>query len=137
MEDFNIFSNTDKRDISYAACVGGSVLVGASIGRFAALPGLFALSAAGLVIGLFSCKRLAPAIERKIFTSNQMLNDSEIAHTLRVIRDETGIQSKSDALFLLAIVRQEVTKNPQCVANRNKSSLPMRIVASQLLTQRG
>lgn len=135
MDDFNILTDKDKQDISYGACVGGSVLIGAAVGRFGMLPGLFAGAAAGLAFGLLSCKRLAPAIERKLFAQNERLHDHELLQALRLIRDETGVTSKADAMQLLSYVRSESAQKGQSLKNGKNTCMPMRVAASQLLSR--
>jgi hypothetical protein len=136
VDDFSVFTDKDRQDISYGACIGGMVLVGAAVGRLAMLPGLFAGAAAGLAIGLVTCKRLSPAIEQKIFSQNEKLSDFEVLHTLRVIRDETGIKTKADAMYLLSYLRSEVVPKGQAVNNGKLSCIPLRMAANQILSNR-
>jgi hypothetical protein len=105
MEDFDPLSAKDRQDVSYVACIGGTTLVGAAVGRFGGLPGLVGGAAVGLAIGLLTCKRLAPAIEKKIFSSSERLTEGEVLSAIRVIRDQTGVRSKTEARYLLSQVR--------------------------------
>ena len=41
MDDFTVFSEDDKQQAAYLACVGGMTLAGMAVGRFGGLPGLF------------------------------------------------------------------------------------------------
>lgn len=136
MDDFNVISAQDRQAVSYGACVGGSALVGMAVGRILGLQGVLAGAAAGLAIGLISCKRLAPAIERKIFASNEQLSDSELASALRVVRDQTGVQSKSDAMYLLSQVRALATSQPAALKKAPSTCVAPRTAAAQLLAQR-
>ncbi len=105
MDDFLLFSAKDRQDISYVACVGGTTLTGLAVGRFGMLPGLLAGGVAGLAMGLLSCRLLAPAIEKKLFDPAERLSEQELSSVLKVIRDQTGVRDKSDAMYLLALVR--------------------------------
>ena len=136
MEDFNRFSTKDRQDISYAACLGGTTLVGAAVGRFGMLPGLLAGAATGLVVGLLTCKRLSPAIERKIFSSTERLTEGELLSVLRVIRDQTGVQTKSEDMYLLSQARVAATASGESIRKSPSACLPPRVAAVQLLAQR-
>ena len=136
MDDFNLFTQKDRQDISYGACIGGSVLIGAAVGRVAMLPGLLAGAATGLAIGLLACKRLSPAIERKIFANNERLTDGELASVLKVLRDQTGVQTKSEAMYLFSQARAAASANGKNLAVRPMACVPPRMAASQLLSQR-
>jgi hypothetical protein len=136
MEDFNLFSTKDRQDISYLTCVGGTTLITASIGRIGMLPGLLAGAATGLMIGLIMCKRLSPAIERKIFSSSERLTDSELISVLRLIRDQTGVQTKSEAMYLLSQARLAAVANGGSIRESSSACLSPRVAAVQLLAQR-
>ncbi|EIC28955.1 MULTISPECIES: hypothetical protein [Methylomicrobium] len=136
MEDFNILTDKDKQDMSYKACVGGAILMGAAVGRLGMLPGLLAGAATGLAFGLLTCKRLSPAIERKLFSQNERLNDQELLQTLRILRDETGVTSKSDAMRLLGYVRFEANQKGQSLKNGRNACMPMKVAANQILSVR-
>jgi hypothetical protein len=100
------------------------------------LPGLLAGAATGLAIGLLTCKRLSPAIERKLFSEHERLSEHEILQVLRVVRDETGVQTKSDAMYLLSHVRREIALKGQSISKESRSCLPARIAAHQILSRR-
>lgn len=136
MDDFNLFTEQDRQDISYGACVGGATLVGAAVGRFGMLPGLLAGAGVGLAIGLLTCRKLSPSIERKLFSKNQGLTDQELLQVLKIVRDETGAQSKSDAMYLLGYARVAMAKNGESIWGDTKSCQPIRVVANRLLSLR-
>jgi hypothetical protein len=136
MEDFNLFSQKDRQDISYAACLGGTTLVGAAVGRFGMLPGLLAGAATGLVIGLLTCKSLSPAIEKKIFSSTERLSEGELLSVLRVIRDQTGVQTKSEAMYLLGQARAAAAASGESIRSNQNACVPPRVAAVQLLSRR-
>jgi hypothetical protein len=68
MDDFNIISEQDTRDLSYGSCVAGSALTGLAVGRILGLQGLLAGAAAGLALGLLTCRHLQEPIKRKLFS---------------------------------------------------------------------
>ena len=137
MDNFNIFTEKDKSDISYGACVAGSALVGAGVGRFLGLQGLLAGAGAGLIIGLISCRKLKEPIKKKIFSKNSRLTEHELSIALSVIRDETGVSSKSDAMFLLGVARQEFASKPGAYNGNKNSPQSMRQAAKHLLVNKG
>lgn len=135
MDDFSFFSSKDRQDISYAACVGGSFVVGLAVGRIGMLPGLLAGAAVGVAVGLLTCRKLSPMLERKIFSSDARLTDEEVLAALRIIRDEMGVTSKSDAMYLLAHARA-AGRSAGGRLHPRMSCMPPRFAASQLLTHR-
>ena len=136
MEEFGFFTDRDRKDASYAACVGGATLVGAAVGRFALLPGLLAGAATGLAIGLLACERLSPAIGRKLFSQHERLSEQEVLQALRALRDETGVQTKNDAMYLLGHLRSVGTLQSHALSKEMKTSLPARIAAQRILAHR-
>lgn len=136
MEDFDLFSPKDRQDLSYGACVGGSVLVGAAVGRLGMLPGLLAGAAAGLALGLLTCRRLSPAIERKIFSTHERLSEFELASVLKVLRDQTGVPTKSDAMYLFSQVRAAAAAGADNLHGTATACVPPRLAATQLLARR-
>ncbi len=129
--NFEFFTDKDKENMSYGACVAGATLVGAGVGRFLGLQGLLAGAGTGLVYGLIICKNLKTPIKNKIFSSNQKLTDTELSHAITVIREQTGVQSKSNALYLLGIARNEF--NAQPLKFSSIGSAPMNINAASAL----
>ncbi|MEI8266729.1 MAG: hypothetical protein WCI59_13395 [Betaproteobacteria bacterium] len=107
MDNFEIFNEKDRKDISYGACVAGSALTGVAVGRILGLQGIAAGGAAGLVIGMVTCKKVAPIIERKLMNEEPM-SEGEVASVLKLIRDETGARTKAAAMGLLAQARAAV-----------------------------
>ena len=136
-DSFNILTDADKRDISYGACVAGSALIGAGVGRFLGLQGLLAGAGAGLVIGLMACPKLQEPIKRKIFSQNARLTDQELTQAMAVVRSETPVTSKSDAMYLLGVARQQYASNPGAFDGRRTSVPPLRSAAQQLLANKG
>jgi hypothetical protein len=136
MDDFNFFTNQDRQDISYAACLGGTVLVGGAVGRFGGLYGLLGGAAVGLAIGLVTCHRLSPAIEQKLFSRTAALTEQELLQTLRVLREQTGAQSKSDAMYLLSYARHAMVAQGPSINKQANACMPARAAANQLLSHR-
>lgn len=137
MDEFEFFTQEDRQDIAYGACLGGSALVGAAVGGMTAtVPGIVLFAAAGLAYGLVACKRLSPTIERKIFGANERLSEHELASVLKLIRDQTGVQTKSEAMFLFSQVRTAVRAGAVGPRSSSASCLPPRIAATRLLAQR-
>jgi hypothetical protein len=136
MDEFTFLTDKDRQNISYGACVGGSVLLGLGVGRVAQLPGLLAGAATGLAIGLLTCKRLSPAIEHKLFSEHERLSEREILQVLRVVRDETGVQTKTDAMYLMSQIRRELALKGHNISKESRSCLPARIAAQQMLSRR-
>ena len=136
MDDFNLFSTKDRQDISYAACLGSTTLIGASVGRLGMLPGLLAGAATGLAIGLLTCKRLSPVIEKKIFSNSEPLSEGELLSVLRLIREQTGVNTKSDAMYLLTQVRSVAGAGGESLSANPSACLPPRVAATQLLSKR-
>ena len=107
MDNFEIFNEKDRKDISYGACVAGSALTGVAVGRILGLKGIAAGGAAGLVIGMVTCKKVAPIIERKLMNEEPM-SEGEVASVLTKIRQETGVRTKAAAMGILAQARAAV-----------------------------
>jgi hypothetical protein len=136
MDNFNLFTPQDRQDISYGACLAGTTLTGMAIGRFGGLGGLAAGAVVGLTIGLLTCRKLSPAIERKLFSQNEALSEHELLQALQVVRDETGVQSKSDAMYLFQQARIAIAIHGPGIRGAAASCQPMRTAASQVLSQR-
>ena len=136
MSDVEFLSEQDRLDMSYAGCIGGSVVLGAAVGRLGMLPGLLAGAATGLAIGLLSCKRLAPAIERKLLSDTERLSDQELVQALRVVRDLTGFQNNSDTMYLLASARTQMQANGSELMQRRKTSQLAGVAAQHLMDAR-
>ena len=107
MESFDIFTEKDRKDISYGACVAGAAITGVSVGRILGLQGIAAGGAAGLVVGLVTCKKVAPIIERKLM-NNEPMSEGEVGGLLKMIRDETGAKTKAAAMSVLSHMRAAV-----------------------------
>ena len=107
MNDFTVLTEEDKQQAAYLACVGGMTLVGMSVGRFGALPGVLLGAGVGLAVGIKACKSpmLQEPIRQKIFSAKSRLTDQEILAALRAIWQERPGITKKDALSLLAQVR--------------------------------
>jgi hypothetical protein len=135
-DDFNVLSQKDRQDMSYAACIGGSVLIGAAVGSMLALPGMLAGAAEGLAVGLLTCRRLSPAIERKLFSRTERFSERELTTVLKAVRDQTGASSKSDAMYLLRHVRIVALAEGETLLKEENACMPTRLAASKLLAQR-
>ena len=107
MESFDIFTEKDRKDISYGACVAGAAITGVSVGRILGLQGIAAGGAAGLVVGLVTCKKVAPIIERKLM-NNEPMSEGEVGGLLKMIRDDTGAKTKAAAMSVLSHMRAAV-----------------------------
>ena len=107
LESFDIFTEKDRKDISYGACVAGAAITGVSVGRILGLQGIAAGGAAGLVVGLVTCKKVAPIIERKLM-NNEPMSEGEVGGLLKMIRDETGAKTKAAAMSVLSHMRAAV-----------------------------
>jgi hypothetical protein len=136
MNELDFLSDSDRLHMAYAACVGGSVLIGGAVGRLGSLPGLLAGAATGLAIGLLSCKRLAPAIERKLLSGTERLNDQELVQALRVVRELTGYENKSDAMYLLARARGAMQYLGSELMTQRKTCQIAMVSARQLIEAR-
>jgi len=136
MENFSVFSTKDRQDISYAACIGGTTISGMAIGRFGMLPGVVAGAMAGLALGMLTCKKLSPAIEKKLFSGTEPLSESELLSVLRVIRDQTGVQTKSEAMYLLSQARVAAAASGEKLRASQNVCVPPRVAAHQLLSRR-
>lgn len=137
MEDFSLITEQDRRDISYAACVAAPTVVGLAYGSAVPLPGgAIAGAAYGLMIGLLACKRLSPLVERKLFSKADSLSDAELSGVLIAIRDQTGVENKSDAMYLLTQARAAAISRHERVRTDQASQMHPRIAASQLLSRR-
>ena len=107
LESFDIFTEKDRKDISYGACVAGAAITGVSVGRILGLQGIAAGGAAGLVVGLVTCKKVAPMIEKKLM-NNEPMSEGEVGGLLKMIRDETGSKTKAAAMNILSHMRAAV-----------------------------
>lgn len=134
MDDFNILTDKGRLDLTDKACVGRAILMGPAVGRLGLLSGVLAGAATGLAFGLLTCKRLSPAIEHKLVSQNERLNDQELLQALRIIRDETGVTSKSDAMRLLSYIRFEANQKRQALKHGNNACLAMKVAANQILS---
>ena len=135
MDDFNIISEQDKKDLSYGACVAGSALTGMAVGRFIGLQGLLAGAAAGLAFGLLACRHLQEPIKKKLFSDTGRLTDQELAQAPRAVRLETGVQSKADAMYLLAAARTSHRAGIERGSARSSNSHGSARASAQLLLQ--
>lgn len=136
MDNFNLFTPQDRQDVSYAACIGGSTAIGLAVGRFGLLPGILAGAAAGFAIGLLTCRKVSPAIERKLFSKSEKLTDQELLEVLKIVREETGIQSKSDAMYLLSHARHEMVTKGGKLKISGHACVPIRTAANQIISHR-
>lgn len=136
MDDFNLLTTKDRQDMSYALCLGGATIGAVAIGRFVGLPGVIAGAATGLAIGLLTCKRLTPVIEKKLFSTTDSLTDHELLTVLRLLREETGVRSKSDAMYLLSQVKVAVLIRGEAIHNNQAACMLPRVAAAELLSRR-
>jgi hypothetical protein len=109
-DEFQFFTEQDKRSMAYWSCVGGTTLIGAGMGSLAGgqtLPG----AAGGLVWGLFTCKYLQEPVKKKLFGQARM-SEAEFKQALAAVHRQYPRMSKGDALGLLATARQTAARNP-------------------------
>lgn len=136
MDDFELFTVGDRQDLSYGMCIAGTTLAGGAIGRFAGLYGLLAGAIAGAAYGLATCRRLAPAIEHKLFSSNARLTESEALEVMNVLREQGGVKSKADAMYVTAAVRYAIASQRLDPRSRPRACLPLAMAASQIVATR-
>ena len=136
MDDFTFFTPEDRKDISYGACVGGTTVLWAAVGRFGMLPGLLVGAATGLAVGLITCRKISPVLERKIFSSEERFTDPELLGILKVVSDETGVRSKADAMYLFSQARLAAVTGGQTILSGNGTCQPTRVAAAQLMSRR-
>lgn len=136
MEDFNFFTQKDRQDISYGACVGATTLVGAGVGRFLGLYGLLAGAAAGIAYGLVACRALSPAIEDKLFSANARFTEPELLQVLRALNQHAGVATKSDGMYLLTAVQHSASAQGLNRATPPRTCMPMRVAAAQMLASK-
>jgi len=110
-EDFELFTEEDKRSIAYGACVFGQVAIGATIGSIAGGQTLLG-AAGGAVWGFFTCRYLEDHIKRKLFSQSGRLSEDEFRQALLATKKQFPLISKREALELLAAARHEAAKNP-------------------------
>jgi hypothetical protein len=135
--DDDLFSDDDKRSAAYRACmvgaVGAGVGSGVMVGRWLGVQGLLAGAAAGavlgLVVGLKTCPRLAEPIKRKLFTQAP-LTEKELLHATDALAGIAQLQSRRDALDLLALARWA---GAQPAMSHARGGLPPPQAAQQLL----
>jgi len=113
MDEFELFSEKDKSNIAYGACVGGMALTGAAVGRFLGLQGVMVGAVAGAAYGLMTCSKLEAPIRRKLFSSKSRFSDKELASGLAALRLREPRLSKAEAMKRFAQVRHEVSSNPR------------------------
>ena len=135
MDDLSVFTPADKSSAAYLACVGGMGLVGASVGRFGGLYGLFLGAAAGIGYGLLSCKRLSPVIERKLLSQSDRLTDAELTQVLGVLREQAGVQTRREGLHVIAQVRHAAALNPEALTKPPNAFQTMRVHAQTLVSR--
>lgn len=136
MDDFAFFTKEDRQDSIYKACVFGTTIAGLSVGGFGGnVVTVVGGAAAGLAYGLVSCRRLSPAIEKKLFSSTERFAEGELLSVLRVIHDLTGVQKKSEALFLLIHARQAAVATGQTIRSGQKAFVAPRTAANQILAR--
>lgn len=109
-EDFEFFTEKDKKDTAYGVCVLGVMGVGGTLGGLAggmAAPG----AVVGLIWGLLACPKLSYPLKKKLFSANQKLSEYEVANLVTEIRRQ-NYMGNSQGIKALAQVRIELSKNP-------------------------
>lgn len=113
MDNFEFFTEQDKTDTAYNMCVAGSTITGMAVGATGAV-GVGALPGAivGLIIGLKTCNRIAPALKKKIFSDKVAITELELSQVLKHLREKNPTIAKESALKALAEVRGTVNAMP-------------------------
>ena len=136
MDDFNSLNMLDKKDISYGACVAGATVLGIAVGGFVPVIGPIAGAVTGVALGLLTFRKISPAIEQILLSKNGKLTDQELLQVLRIVLDETGVRSKSEAMYLLSHARREMASKGKRLQSGNRSCLPIKVAAKKLLSQK-
>jgi len=136
VDDFNVFTVEDRQSVSYGLCIAGTAVVGAAVGRIAGLSGVLVGAAGGLLWGLLVCKQVSPVIERKLLSANEELTEGELLSLIGVIRQETGVKTKSEAMYLLGQVRAVAANSGEKGLASENALIPPRAAAAQLLRER-
>lgn len=110
-DDFNIFTEDDKRSTAYRLCVMGHMAIGATMGSLAGGQTLLG-AAAGTAWGLFTCKALQEPIKKKLFSSAEPLTESELKQALSAVKQEFPFLTKKEALEVIAGARIDAVRNP-------------------------
>ena len=110
-DEFEFFTEAEKKDMSYKMCVGGMALTGVALGSMAGGQAILG-GAGGLIWGLLTCPKLSIPIKKKLFSQTQTLNDGELAKLVSEVRRQRNYIGKGTAMKVLAHVRQEVSRNP-------------------------
>jgi hypothetical protein len=134
-DDFTFLTEKDRRQDAYLLCVGGTTLIGLATGAALAVPGMLAGAAEGLAVGLLTCRRLSPVIERKLFSRTESLSDRDLLTVLKVVRDAGGVRTKSEAMYLFSQVRTALAAGPDSLSDPGVC-LPPKLAAKRLLAYR-
>jgi len=134
-EDFNLFNESDRRDVSYKLCVGGSVGLGIMVGSWAPVVGSLVGAASGLAVGMMTCKKLSPAIEKKLFTY-ESFTEKELTQVIKVVKEQTGVKNKSDAMYLLSHARVAAITKGDGLNKTGSTLIAPRAAATSLLEKR-
>ncbi len=136
MDDFELFTQDDRNKAAYIACIGGMGAIGVAVGRFGGLHGVLLGAAVGVGYGLLACKRLAPAIERKLLSTSERLTEFELSSALKALRDQAGVKTKDDAMLLLATVRQLSAVDPSFATRPQPACMALPQAAQMLISHR-
>lgn len=89
-DDFNVFTDEDKRSVAYGVCALGQVAIGATVGSIAGGQTLLG-AAGGAVWGLFTCRYLQEPIKRKLFSENGRLTEYDFGRrAVRMVFEHRG-----------------------------------------------
>ncbi|MNG32308.1 hypothetical protein D3C84_1182920 [compost metagenome] len=72
---------------------------------------------------------------RQKFLSSERFTEGEVVAALRAMRSFTGVQNKSDAMYLLGQVRQSIAAGDLNTVDQN-ACMPPQVAASMLLAQK-
>jgi hypothetical protein len=118
MDNFEFFTEEEKNDYAYKACVASTTVIGMGVGSLGGLgvasaPGALLGGGMGFVIGLYSCKYLKEPIRKKLFSAHSRLSDREVLATIKAVHRMHPQISKNDALALVARARLDYTLYPE------------------------
>lgn len=110
-EDFNIFTEDDKKHVSYGLCVLGMTATGMTLGSMAGGQTLLG-GVGGTVWGLFTCKHLAEPIKQRLFSQSSRLTDAEFKQVFVAARRQFPFATKNQLFDLIMNAKLEGRRFP-------------------------
>lgn len=135
-DNFMLFTQQDRQDLSYGVCMGTMALSGVAVGRFAGLWGVLGGAVAGVLAGLVACRRLSPAIEQKLFTADARFSEAELLEVLLALHLQGGAATKREGMYVLTAVRHGARSQGLRRSALPPVCPPMRVAVSQILAAR-